>query len=58
MKRGHVKRNVQEDRSCPWSVGEAGPGPSYLDDDSGGPENDFTTRNLRFMTGFENPEHR
>jgi multimeric flavodoxin WrbA len=32
------------------SVGEAGPGPSYLDDGSGGPDNDFTNRNTTFMT--------
>jgi multimeric flavodoxin WrbA len=31
-------------------IGEAGPGPSYLDPDSGGPENDFTNRNTTFMT--------
>ncbi len=31
-------------------IGEAGPGPSYLDVDSGGPENDFTNRNTTFMT--------
>src|SRR3954447_17166848 len=31
-------------------MGEAGPGPSYLDDGSGGPENDFTSRNTTFMT--------
>ncbi len=31
-------------------VGEAGPGPSYLDDGSGGPDNDFTNRNTTFMT--------
>jgi multimeric flavodoxin WrbA len=31
-------------------IGEAGPGPSYLDPDSGGPENDFTARNATFMT--------
>ncbi len=31
-------------------VGEAGPGPSYLDEGSGGPENDFTQRNTTFMT--------
>ena len=30
-------------------LGEVGPGPSYLDDDSGGPENDFTNRNTTFM---------
>ena len=29
---------------------EAGPGPSYLDPGSGGPENDFTNRNTTFMT--------
>ena len=31
-------------------IGEAGPGPSYLDPDSGGPNNDFTNRNTTFMT--------
>lgn len=31
-------------------IGEAGPGPSYLDEGSGGPENDFTQRNTTFMT--------
>jgi multimeric flavodoxin WrbA len=31
-------------------IGEAGPGPSYLDEGSGGPENDFTNRNTTFMT--------
>lgn len=31
-------------------IGEAGPGPSYLDEGSGGPENDFTRRNTTFMT--------
>jgi len=31
-------------------IGEAGPGPSYLDPGSGGPENDFTQRNTTFMT--------
>lgn len=30
-------------------LGEAGPGPSYLDEGSGGPENDFTNRNTTFM---------
>ncbi|HMO43596.1 MAG TPA: NAD(P)H-dependent oxidoreductase [Phenylobacterium sp.] len=29
-------------------VGEAGPGPSYADDGSGGPQNDFTQRNTTF----------
>ena len=27
-----------------------GPGPSYLDEGYGGPENDFTNRNATFMT--------
>jgi len=31
-------------------IGEAGPGPSYLDPGSGGPDNDFTNRNATFMT--------
>jgi multimeric flavodoxin WrbA len=31
-------------------IGEVGPGPSYLDKGSGGPENDFTNRNTTFMT--------
>ena len=31
-------------------VGAAGPGPSYLDEGSGGPDNDFTNRNTTFMT--------
>lgn len=31
-------------------VGPAGPGPSYLDKGSGGPDNDFTNRNTAFMT--------
>jgi multimeric flavodoxin WrbA len=30
-------------------LGEAGPGPSYLDPDSGGPGNDFTNRNTTFL---------
>ena len=30
-------------------IGEAGPGPSYLDPGSGGPQNDFTQRNTTFM---------
>ena len=34
--------------SC-W-LGEAGPGPSYTDPGSGGPENDFTNRNTTFLT--------
>ena len=35
----------------PGWIGEAGPGPSYLDQGSGGPENDFTNRNTRSRPG-------
>ncbi len=31
-------------------IGPVGPGPSYLDPGSGGPESDFTNRNTTFMT--------
>ncbi|MDB5179136.1 MAG: flavodoxin family protein [Patescibacteria group bacterium] len=31
-------------------IGPVGPGPSYLDPGSGGPESDFTNRNATFMT--------
>jgi hypothetical protein len=32
------------------ALSEAGPGPSYLDKDGGGLDNDFTNRNTTFMT--------
>jgi multimeric flavodoxin WrbA len=31
-------------------IGDIGPGPSYLDDGSGGPENEFTTKTLTAMS--------
>ena len=31
-------------------VQRSAPGPSYLDPESGGPDNDFTNRNTSFMT--------
>ncbi|EPR75397.1 BRAMP protein [Leifsonia rubra CMS 76R] len=31
-------------------LGAIGPGPSYLDEGSGGPDNDFTNRNTTFMS--------
>ena len=34
-------------------LGEAGPGPSYLDEGSGGPENDFTNRNATILPDLE-----
>jgi multimeric flavodoxin WrbA len=45
----HLGYTVPPQADAGW-VGEAGPGPSYLDEGSGGPENDFTNRNTTFMT--------
>ena len=45
----HLGYTVPPQADAGW-VGEAGPGPSYLDKNSGGPENDFTNRNTTFMT--------
>ncbi len=45
----HLGYVIPPQADAAW-LGEAGPGPSYLDDGSGGPENDFTNRNATFMT--------
>ncbi len=45
----HVGYTIPPQADAGW-IGEAGPGPSYLDPGSGGPENDFTNRNTTFMT--------
>ncbi len=45
----HIGYTIPPQADAGW-LGEAGPGPSYLDPDSGGPENDFTNRNTTFMT--------
>ena len=45
----HLGFTVPPQADAGW-VGEAGPGPSYLDEESGGPENEFTNRNTTFMT--------
>ncbi len=45
----HLGYVIPPQADAGW-IGEAGPGPSYLDEDSGGPENDFTNRNATFMT--------
>jgi len=45
----HLGYTVPPQADAGW-IGEAGPGPSYLDEGSGGPENDFTNRNTTFMT--------
>ncbi len=45
----HLGYTIPPQADAGW-VGAAGPGPSYLDEGSGGPDNDFTNRNLTFMT--------
>ncbi|MFI5710473.1 flavodoxin family protein [Kribbella sp. NPDC051620] len=45
----HLGYTVPPQADAGW-IGEAGPGPSYLDEGSGGPDNDFTNRNTTFMT--------
>lgn len=45
----HIGCVVPPQADAGW-IGEVGPGPSYLDKGSGGPENDFTNRNVTFMT--------
>ncbi len=45
----HLGYTIPPQADAGW-IGEAGPGPSYLDADSGGPDNDFTNRNTTFMT--------
>ncbi len=45
----HLGYVIPPQADAAW-VGEAGPGASYLDPGSGGPENEFTNRNTTFMT--------
>lgn len=45
----HIGYAIPPQADAGW-LGEAGPGPSYLDEGSGGPENEFTNRNTTFMT--------
>jgi len=45
----HLGFMVPPQADAGW-IGEAGPGPSYADEGSGGPDNDFTNRNTTFMT--------
>ncbi|MFD7325901.1 flavodoxin family protein [Streptomyces sp. NPDC059875] len=44
----HLGYVIPPQADAGW-IGEAGPGPSYLDPGSGGPDNDFTNRNTSFM---------
>ena len=45
----HLGYTIPPQADAGW-IGEAGPGPSYLDEESGGKENEFTQRNTTFMT--------
>ncbi len=45
----HLGYAIPPQADAGW-IGEAGPGPSYADEGSGGAENDFTQRNITFMT--------
>ena len=45
----HLGYTIPPQADAGW-IGAVGPGPSYLDPDSGGPENDFSNRNSAFMT--------
>ena len=45
----HLGFVVPPQADAGW-IGEAGPGPSYLDEESGGVENDFTNRNTTFLS--------
>lgn len=45
----HVGYSIPPQADCGW-IGEAGPGPSYMDEESGAKNNDFTNRNTTFMT--------
>ncbi len=44
----HLGYTVPPQADAGW-IGEVGPGPSYLDEDSGAKDNDFTNRNTTFM---------
>ena len=45
----HLGYSIPPQADAGW-IGEAGPGPSYLDEPGGGRDNDFTNRNTTFMT--------
>ncbi|SEG56790.1 Multimeric flavodoxin WrbA [Actinacidiphila yanglinensis] len=45
----HLGYTIPPQADAGW-VGAAGPGPSFLDEGSGGPDNEFTERNTTFMT--------
>ena len=45
----HLGYTIPPQADADW-IGEAGPGPSYADEDSNGPHNDFTQRNITYMS--------
>ncbi len=45
----HVGYSIPPQADCGW-IGEVGPGPSYMDEESNASNNDFTNRNTTFMT--------
>jgi len=45
----HIGYSIPPQADCGW-IGEVGPGPSYLDEESDAKNNDFTNRNTTFMT--------
>jgi multimeric flavodoxin WrbA len=45
----HLGYTIPPQADAGW-IGEAGPGKSYRDEGSGGPQNEFTQRNTTFMT--------
>lgn len=45
----HIGFMIPPQADAGW-IGPVGPGPSYLEEGSGGPESDFTNRNVTFMT--------
>jgi multimeric flavodoxin WrbA len=45
----HLGYTIPPQADAAW-LGGVGPGPSYCDRDSGGPDNEFTNRNTTFMT--------
>ena len=45
----HLGFSIPPQADCGW-IGEAGPGPSYMDEESGAKNNEFTNRNTTFMT--------
>lgn len=45
----HLGYSIPPQADAGW-IGEAGPGPSYMDEESGAKNNEFTNRNTTFMT--------